>query len=56
DRRSRDVTITPAGRAMVKAGRKAWQRAQKRFESEIGSSTAADMRRLLQQVAAADFV
>ena len=55
DRRSRDIVLTPAGRVMVKTGRKAWRQAQKRFETEIGASTAADMRRLLQQVAATAF-
>lgn len=55
DRRSREVTITRAGLDMIRRGRRAWRAAQKRFESEIGATTAADMRRLMHRVSSAAF-
>jgi DNA-binding MarR family transcriptional regulator len=55
DRRSREIAITAAGRKIVAEGRRLWSRAQRAFEKEIGAATAAGLRNLLQQVAAAEF-
>ena len=55
DRRSREVTITAAGRKAVAEGRTLWRRAQRAFEKEVGAETAAALRGLLQQVAATAF-
>jgi DNA-binding MarR family transcriptional regulator len=55
DRRSREVTLTAAGRRLVEEGRRLWERAQRAFEKEVGTTTAAQLRGLLQQVAATEF-
>jgi len=55
DRRSREVSITRAGRAMITEARKHWRRAQQTFEAELGADTSATLRAMLARVAAAEF-
>jgi DNA-binding MarR family transcriptional regulator len=55
DRRSREVSITRAGRAAIAEARKYWRRAQRAFEGELGADTSAMLRSVLQRVAAAEF-
>jgi DNA-binding MarR family transcriptional regulator len=55
DRRSREITITGAGRDAVVEGRKLWRRAQRAFEREMGVETSAALRGLLGRVAATEF-
>ena len=55
DRRSREVSITRAGRATIAEARKYWRRAQRAFEGELGADTSAMLRSVLQRVAAAEF-
>jgi DNA-binding MarR family transcriptional regulator len=55
DRRSREVSITRAGRAMIAEARKYWRRAQRAFEDELGAGTSATLRAMLGRVAAAEF-
>jgi len=54
DRRSKEMHLTPAGAARVRAGIKAWAAAQERFEAVFGRKRAADMRTMLRDVAASD--
>jgi len=55
DRRSREVSITRAGREMIAEARKYWRRAQRAFEDELGAGTSASLRAMLGRVAAAEF-
>ncbi len=55
DRRSREVSITPAGRRIVARGMAMWQQAQRVFEKEIGGAEAATLRAMLHRVSAAEF-
>jgi DNA-binding MarR family transcriptional regulator len=55
DRRSKELRITEAGEASFRAGLKGWRDAQRRFETAFGAERTADMRGLLQAVAATDF-
>jgi DNA-binding MarR family transcriptional regulator len=55
DRRSREVSVTPAGRRVLAQGRPLWRRAQAAFEGEVGPQTAASLRSLLQRVAIGAF-
>jgi len=55
DGRSRVAALTPAGRALVAKGRPLWARAQERFTSAFGEKGSARLRRVLKQVAMADF-
>ncbi len=52
DRRSRVVTITPAGAALLERARDTWRTAQARFEAAFGAARAAELRRILAAVAA----
>ena len=54
DRRSKEMHLTAAGAARVRAGIKAWAAAQERFEAVFGRKRASDMRALLRDVAASD--
>jgi DNA-binding MarR family transcriptional regulator len=56
DRRSREVSLTKAGRDLLAQGRKLWRQAQRSFEDEIGQGTAATLRAMLNRVADTDFV
>ncbi len=55
DRRSREVSITPAGKRLLAKGDALWRRAQKAFEAEIGAKEAASLRAMLHRVAATEF-
>ena len=56
DRRSRKVSLTKAGRALLADGRKLWRQAQRSFEDELGQRTAATLRAVLHRVAETNFV
>jgi len=55
DRRSREVALTRAGRALMAKSGKLWERAQRAFEDELGKETAVTLRDLLHRVAATEF-
>ena len=55
DRRSREVSITAAGRRALAKGHELWRQAQKAFEDEIGSKESAALRGMLHRVAATEF-
>jgi DNA-binding MarR family transcriptional regulator len=55
DRRSREVSITPAGRRALAKADALWRQAQKTFEDEIGAKEAAVLRDMLHRVAATEF-
>jgi len=55
DRRSRELSLTDAGRDLLGRARTLWAKAQKAYEDDIGPETASALRALLQRVAAADF-
>ena len=50
DRRSRQLRLTPRGRARIVAARKGWTRAQAGFEAAFGRGRAGELRGLLQSV------
>jgi DNA-binding MarR family transcriptional regulator len=56
DRRSREVSITAAGRDLLVSARALWHQAQRSFESEMGKDTSAALRGLLHRVAATEFI
>ena len=56
DRRSRELTLTKAGRAILTDAGRLWKQAQSRFESEIGHKEAGRLRALLHRVSSAEFV
>jgi DNA-binding MarR family transcriptional regulator len=51
DRRSKELRLTAAGIARFRAGRKGWQAAQARFETDFGVKRAKKLRTLLHTVA-----
>ncbi len=55
DRRSREVSITPAGKRLLAKSDTLWRQAQKAFEAEIGAKEAASLRAMLHRVAATEF-
>jgi DNA-binding MarR family transcriptional regulator len=55
DRRSRTVTLTRAGKALVAKARPLWAEAQRCFEGTFGAAAALNLRTVLKQVATADF-
>lgn len=55
DRRSREVSITRAGRDLMKRAWKLWHEAQRAFEDEIGAAESAALRAMLHRVAATEF-
>jgi len=55
DRRSREVSLTKAGKKIVAEAKPLWQRAQAIFEAEIGSAEAAGLRTVLHRVAETEF-
>jgi DNA-binding MarR family transcriptional regulator len=55
DRRSREVTLTEAGREVLVEAKPLWRRAQKIFEGEFGSDDATGLRAMLHQIAATEF-
>jgi len=54
DRRSKEMHLTAAGAARLRAGIKAWAVAQERFEAVFGRKRASDLRAILRDVAASD--
>jgi DNA-binding MarR family transcriptional regulator len=54
DRRSKELHLTKAGAARLRAAEKAWAGAQARFESVFGNDRASDLRALLRAVTASD--
>ena len=56
DRRSRELSITQAGRDLLVEARALWRQAQDAFETEMGRNTASALRGLLHRVASTKFV
>src|SRR6185436_11458121 len=54
DRRSKELRLTEAGAATLRAAMKAWAEAQARFESTFGAERAADLRALSRAVTASE--
>ena len=54
DRRSKELRLTEAGAATLRAATTAWAEAQARFEAAFGAERAADMRALLRAVTASE--
>jgi len=55
DRRSREVSLTKAGRRILAEASTRWKAAQEVFESQIGRKQAAMLRALLHQVSQSEF-
>jgi DNA-binding MarR family transcriptional regulator len=55
DRRRKELRLTEAGAARLRAGVPAWREAQARFAEVFGEQRAAELRALLHEVAASDF-
>jgi DNA-binding MarR family transcriptional regulator len=51
DRRSREVSLTKAGRKVLAGAKPLWRRAHAIFEAEIGPDEAAKLRTMLRRVA-----
>ena len=54
DRRSKELRLTAAGRARLRAGAKCWVQAQAGFEAAFGDKRARELRALLQAVTASE--
>jgi DNA-binding MarR family transcriptional regulator len=54
DRRSETLRLTESGAARLRAAATEWDQAQKQFEVAFGTERTADLRALLQAVAATD--
>ena len=54
DRRSKELHLTAAGEARLRAAFKAWAQAQEQFEAAFGKRRASDMRVMMRDVAASD--
>jgi len=50
ERRSRIVSLTKTGMALVQQGEDAWAKAQAQFESRFGQTKAREMRGLMSEV------
>ena len=55
DRRSREVSLTKAGRKAIAEAMPLWEQAQVIFEKEIGKKESAALRAVLRRVARNDF-
>jgi DNA-binding MarR family transcriptional regulator len=55
DRRSRSITLTEEGRALVAEARPLWLQAQDRFEAAFGGEAAQDLRAILKRLATTGF-
>lgn len=55
DRRVKRVRLTPQGQAKLEETTKLWTIAQQRFEALVGQQRAADLRAMLDEVAALDY-
>ena len=56
DRRSKELRLTKAGEARLRAGIKGWLEAQRQFEKAFGTKRTTEMRALLHAVAATNLV
>jgi DNA-binding MarR family transcriptional regulator len=54
DRRSRELHLTDAGSARLRAAKKAWAEAQAQFESAFGPERACDLRAVMREVTRVD--
>jgi DNA-binding MarR family transcriptional regulator len=54
DRRSKQLTLTAAGRERMQRALDGWREAQAQFEHAFGAKRASDLRAILHDVAAAD--
>jgi DNA-binding MarR family transcriptional regulator len=54
DRRSKELHLTEAGAARLRAGVKSWAEAQARFEAAFGARRSSDLRALLRAVSASE--
>jgi DNA-binding MarR family transcriptional regulator len=54
DRRSKELTLTTAGRERMKSALDGWLEAQAQFENAFGAKRASDLRAILHDVAAVD--
>jgi DNA-binding MarR family transcriptional regulator len=54
DRRSKELRLTDAGAARLRAARRGWTEAQTRFEASFGRQRAAGLRALLHAVTVTD--
>jgi DNA-binding MarR family transcriptional regulator len=54
DRRSKELRLTEAGAARLRAAAKGWARAQTQFDAAFGGRRAADLRALLRAVTDVD--
>jgi DNA-binding MarR family transcriptional regulator len=54
DRRSRQLQLTPRGRARIAAARKGWIKAQAGFEAAFGKGRAGDLRAMLRLVSGSE--
>ncbi|MER9686489.1 MULTISPECIES: MarR family winged helix-turn-helix transcriptional regulator [unclassified Mesorhizobium] len=55
DRRVKRVRLTPQGQAKLEETTQLWSTAQQRFEALFGPQRAADLRAMLDEVAALDY-
>ena len=55
DRRARELHLTEAGLARLRAGMAHWSAAQTRFEEVFGTARAAELRGLMRDVSASEF-
>jgi DNA-binding MarR family transcriptional regulator len=55
DRRIKRVRLTSQGLAKLEEATKLWSVAQQRFEDMVGKDRAADLRAMLDEVAALDY-
>lgn len=53
DRRSKDVSLTPAGRDVLRRAAPLWQEAQSAFEAAYGSAEARQLKTMLMSVPSA---
>jgi DNA-binding MarR family transcriptional regulator len=54
DRRSKELRLTEAGAARLRAARSGWNEAQRRFDAAFGGRRAAGLRAILQAVTTTD--
>jgi DNA-binding MarR family transcriptional regulator len=55
DRRTKELHLTDAGRALTRIAIKKWAQAQAEFEAKFGKTRAIDLRHLMHDIVASDF-
>ena len=55
DRRSREVSVTKSGQALLTRGLAIWRKVQHAFEKEFGEDQAAALRKTLQRISMMEF-